>query len=213
MAVNLPNGSKVFIGEELDAEKDVTAASNAAECVLTVAAHGVKVGEWVLYQGGWDLLNDLVLQVSAVDTGTITLKGTDTSSLSRFPKGGGVGKIRRVKTWTQLTQILEWQTSGGEQQYYDFGFLEEEKDRKIPTTRSATSIAIGVADDPTLAGYKAAVKVSDVHNEAPLRVDLKNNSVISYYGFLSVNKTPSLTRNEVMKISMDFALSTNPVRY
>ncbi|ULJ67906.1 phage tail protein [Wielerella bovis] len=212
MSVNLPNGSKVFIGE-FDVEKVVTAASNASECVLSVASHGVKVGEWVLFKSGWGLLNDLVLQVGAVDTNTITLKGVDTSNLTLFPKGGGVGSILRVKTWTQLTQILEWQTSGGEQQYYDFGFLEEEKDRKIPTTRAATSIAISVADDPNLPGYKAAVKVSDSGNEAPLRLDLKNGGVISYYGYLSVNKTPSLTRNEIMKTSMDFALSTNPVRY
>ncbi|ULJ59742.1 phage tail protein [Wielerella bovis] len=212
MSVNIPNGSKVFIGE-FDVAKEVTAASNASECVLNVASHNVKVGEWVLFKSGWGLLNDLVLQVGAVDTGTITLKGVDTSNLTRFPKGGGIGSIQRVKTWTQLTQILEWQTSGGEQQYYDFGFLEEEKDRKIPTTRAATSIAIAVADDPTLAGYQAAVKVSDLGNEAPLRLDLKNGGVISYYGYLSVNKTPSLTRNEIMKTSMDFALSTNPVRY
>lgn len=39
MAVKLPNGATVHIATALAADKKVTVATNAAECVLTVAGH------------------------------------------------------------------------------------------------------------------------------------------------------------------------------
>lgn len=212
MALTLPNGATVHIGE-LDAEKKVTAATNAAEAELTANAHGLANGDFVMLTSGWGELSGRVFKVGGVATNTFKLVGINTADTVKFPAGGGVGAVRKIKKWTQLTQVMEFNTSGGDQQYYDYGFLEDDYDRQIPTTKSPMSIQIAVADDATLPGYQAAVAASNSGAETPMMIRLKNGDQIAYIGYLSVNETPTMTRNEGMKINMAYSLSGKLNRY
>lgn len=213
MAVRVPNGTLVFIATALAAATDVSAASNAAECEMTSAGHGLKDGDYVVVQSGWGGINGRVFRVIGVAGDKFKLEKFDTSNLNRFPAGSGVGKVQKVNTWQQITQITELSTTGGEQQFTEFGFLEEDYDRQLPTTRSAGSLTFSVADDPSLPGYQALAKAADSAAEWPLRLNLKGGSVIVYNGYPSLNKTPTMTRNEIMVCSASFALSGEPNRY
>ena len=97
MAVKITNGSIVHIASGKAAAKNVTAATNAAEAVLTVAAHGLTAGDYVVVTSGWGSLNGRVFRVKAADTGTVTLEGADTTNTDKYPAGGGVGKIEKIK--------------------------------------------------------------------------------------------------------------------
>ena len=213
MAVKITNGSTVHIASGKAAAKNVTVATNAAEAVLTAAAHGLTISDYVVVTSGWGVLNGRVFRVKAADTNTVTLEGADTTNTDKHPAGGGVGKIEKVTGWTQITQITEVSTSGGEQNFAQFGWLEDDFERQLPTTRSAASLSITIGDDPTLPGYQAAAKASDSGEEGPLRIVLKNSSVILFNGYASLNKTPSLTRNEIMTVNMSYAMSGLPTRY
>lgn len=213
MAMTLPNGSTVFIATEMEAEKPFTGASNAAECVLTATAHGLQNGDYILVTSGWGDLNGCVFKVGDVQANTVKLIGIDTTNLTRFPTGSGGGTLSKIKTWQQLLQILEYSTSGGEQQYYDYAFMEDGISRQLPTTVSPTQISIFLGDDPTLPGYQAAVKASRAGKQVPLRLNLKNGSVVVYNGYLSVNETPTTTMNEGMKIQASYAMNGRPNRY
>lgn len=213
MAMTLPNGSTVFIATEMEAEKPFTGASNAAECVLTATAHGLQNGDYILVTSGWGDLNGCVFKVGDVQANTVKLIGIDTTNLTRFPTGSGGGTLSKIKTWQQLLQILEYSTSGGEQQYYDYAFMEDGISRQLPTTVSPTQISIALGDDPTLPGYQAAVKASRAGKQVPLRLNLKNGSVVVYNGYLSVNETPTTTMNEGMKIQASYAMNGRPNRY
>ena len=195
MAMTLPNGSTVFIATEMEAEKPFTGASNAAECVLTATAHGLQNGDYILVTSGWGDLNGCVFKVGDVQANTVKLIGIDTTNLTRFPTGSGGGTLSKIKPWQQLLQILEYSTSGGEQQYYDYAFMEDGISRQLPTTVSPTQISISLGDDPTL------------------RLNLKNGSVVVYNGYLSVNETPTTTMNEGMKIQASYAMNGRPNRY
>ena len=213
MAMNLPNGSTVFIGTEMEAEKAFTAATNAEECVLTATAHGLQNNDFIVVVSGWGDLNGCVFKVGDVQANSLKLVGIDTRDLNRFPAGSGGGTLRKVKTWQQILQILEYSTSGGEQQYYDYVFMEDGISRQLPTTLSATQISIALGDDPTLPGYQAAVKASRAGKPVPLRLNLKNGGVVVYNGYLSVNETPTTTMNEGMKIQASYAMNGRPNRY
>ncbi|MCQ9325521.1 phage tail protein [Neisseria dentiae] len=212
MALTLPNGATVHIGE-LDTEKKVTVATNAAEAVLTANAHGLQNGDFVLLTSGWGELSGRVFKVSGITTSTFNLIGINTTDVNKFPAGGGVGTVRKVKKWTQLTQVLDFTTSGGDQQYWDHGFLEDDYDRQMPTTKSPMSIQIAVGDDVTLPGYQAALEASNSGLETPMLVRLKKGDQIAYIGYLSVNETPTMTRNEGMKINIAYALTGKLNRY
>lgn len=212
MSVNLPNGSTVHIATKLAAAKKVTAATNAKEAVLTCAGHGLQDGDHIVFYSGWNRANGKPFKVKSVAADNITLQGFDTSDLALFPADAGVGTLRKIESMEQITQIVEYTTNGGEQQFVEYGFLEDNYDRQMPSTKSAMSISISIADDPTLAGYQAVVKVSDVGGEWPLIVKLKNGGEILYNGYPSINTTPTLVRNEIMAVKMAYALSVESNR-
>ena len=193
MAVKLPNGATVHIATALAAEKKVTVATNAAECVLTVTGHGFANGDLVLFKSGWGKLNERVFQIGDVKT--------------------DMGAVQKITDWVQVSQIVEFSTSGGEQQYVDFGFLEDDFDQQIPSTKSAMSMSIKIADDTSLPGYKAAAKCSDKGGKWPLKVVLKGGGLICYNGYPSMNKTPELVRNQVMAVTLSYAISGEVNRY
>lgn len=213
MAVKLPNGATVHIATALAAEKKATVATNAAECVLTVAGHGFANGDLVLFKSGWGKLNERVFQIGDVKADTFKLTGIDTSNADEFPAGSGIGAVQKITDWVQVSQIVEFSTSGGEQQYVDFGFLEDDFDQQIPSTKSAMSMSIKIADDTSLSGYKAAAKCSDKGGKWPLRVVLKGGGLICYNGYPSMNKTPELVRNQVMAVTLSYAISGEVNRY
>lgn len=213
MAVKLPNGATVHIATALEAEKKATVATNAAECVLTVAGHGFANGDLVLFKSGWGKLNERVFQIGDVKADTFKLTGIDTSNADEFPAGSGIGAVQKITDWVQVSQIVEFSTSGGEQQYVDFGFLEDGFDQQIPSTKSAMSMSIKIADDTSLSGYKAAAKCSDKGGKWPLKVVLKGGGLICYNGYPSMNKTPELVRNQVMAVTLSYAISGEVNRY
>lgn len=213
MAVKLPNGATVHIATALAAEKKATVATNAAECVLTVAGHGFANGDLVLFKSGWGKLNERVFQIGDVKADTFKLTGIDTSNADEFPAGSGIGAVQKITDWVQVSQIVEFSTSGVEQQYVDFGFLEDDFDQQIPSTKSAMSMSIKIADDTSLSGYKAAAKCSDKGGKWPLKVVLKGGGLICYNGYPSMNKTPELVRNQVMAVTLSYAISGEVNRY
>lgn len=213
MAVKLPNGATVHIATALAAEKKATVATNAAECVLTVTGHGFANGDLVLFKSGWGKLNERVFQIDDVKADTFKLIGIDTSDAGEFPAGSGIGAVQKITDWVQVSQIVEFSTSGGEQQYVDFGFLEDDFDQQIPSTKSAMSMSIKIADDTSLPGYKAAAKCSDKGGKWPLKVVLKGGGLICYNGYPSMNKTPELVRSQVMAVTLSYAISGEVNRY
>lgn len=213
MAAVLPDGATVFIASAYSAEKAVTAITNAKSPVVTATAHGFSNGDFVEVTSGWGALNGRIMKISGVNTDTFKLEGIDTSNTDKFPAGAGLGSVRKVNAWTQITQILSFETSGGDQQFVTYSFLEEDFERQLPSITSAQSINIGIADDPTLPGYKATKEASDVRANTGLRLNLRSGSVIVYNSVVSLNETPTLTKGQVMQVQATFALQGRPTRY
>lgn len=213
MAARLPDGSTVFIASAYAAEKNFTAITNATAPVVTATGHGFSNGDYVEVTSGWGALNGRVMKVSGVTTDSFKLDGIDTTDTEKYPAGAGVGSVRKINTWTQITQIMEFSTSGGEQQYVNYGFLEEDFERQLPSITSAQSLTIGIADDPSLAGYKALKAANEKRTNTGLRLNLRDGSVIVYTGVVSLNETPSTTKGQVMQVQATFALQGRPTRY
>ena len=121
MAVNLANGSIFQIATKMAAEKKVTAISNAAEAVCTATAHGLQNGDYVALLSGWSVLNERVFRVTSVDANSFKLDGIDTRDENKFPAGSGAGGFQKIEEWQQISQIMEVSSSGGEQNFVQFG--------------------------------------------------------------------------------------------
>ena len=110
---------------------------------------------------GWSKLTDRIVRVDDSATDAFDLEGINTTSTSLYPAGGGAGTARKISGWTQLAQITNSSSEGGEQQFLTYQFLESDSEKRIPTTKSAAGITFTIADDPTLPGYQLAKEAND----------------------------------------------------
>lgn len=217
MAFRLPNGSTFDFADTYSTEVTIESISNANPAVCTTtAAHGFKAGDIVVITTGWVKLTGRAFKIGTVsDTGTFTfeLLNVDTTSDQRYPLGSSAGKAKVVKTWVNIPQITEVASSGGEQQFYQFGFLEEDEDRQIPTTKSPSVLTLTVADDPDLPFVPVVETADELKEERIQRLNLVNGDIVLYNSIASISNTPSLTRNQLMVRTITLAQQGRVTRY
>lgn len=213
MAVSLPNGSTVSIASGYGPTKNITAITNADPGVATSAAHGFTDGDYIDIVSGWARLTDRIVRVDDATSGTFALEGIDTSSTTLYPAGGGTGTAREITGWTQLAQILDSTSEGGEQQFWTGQFLEGDREIRIPTTKSAAGITFQIADDPSLPGYQLAKVANDDREPRAVLVTLSNGQKLLYKAYISLGLIPSLTVNQAMTVQVTLSLMGDPVRY
>lgn len=143
----LPNGSQVFIEQTRSAtEIEASAVSNAANPVATVTSTaGIVAGDYVLVlESVWASFKNRVMRVKAVSAdASITLEGdnsTSTVDINKFP-AGGASTFVKIESWIEIPCVSDIAKSGGEQQFYTKQCLSDDREKQIPTFKSATSIA------------------------------------------------------------------------
>lgn len=214
MSVSLPNGALVYIASGYGSSKTMSAVSNANPGEATLeSSHGVATGEFIEVTSGWSRLTDKIVRAGTVATDQVPLEGINTTSTTIYPAGSGTGTVREISGWTQLAQILDSSTNGGEQQFLEYQFLEADAQTRIPTFKSASGLTFSVADDPSLAGYVLASTANDDRLKRAIKIVLPGGSIILYNAYVSLNKTPSLTVNQLMSVQVTLSLLNEPVRY
>ena len=214
LAVSLPNGALVAIASGYAAVKTMTAVSNANPGVATLAAaHGVVIGDLMEVTSGWSRLTNKIVKAGTVATNDVPLVGIDTLLTSIYPAAGGTGSIRVISGWTQLAQVLSSGSSGGEQQFTAYQFLESDSEKRIPTVKSAMGLTFSIADDATQPGYILASAANDDRLPRAVRITLPSGSVLLYNCYISINKTPSLSINEIMACEVTMSMVAEPTRY
>jgi hypothetical protein len=213
IAFSIPDGTTIHLGATFGTAVSITAISNAATAVVTAAAHGFAAGDIITIKSGWQRINERVFRVANPASGTFELEGLDTSDTSAFPIGTSAGSAVKTLTFTQITQVIGISTSGGDQQFATVSPLESDFEIQIPTMYSAQSLSMEIGDDPTLAGYQALKKAADARAIRPLLLQNKNGSKIYYYGYVSLNETPTKNKGQVDTVSSSFSLLSRPTRY
>lgn len=213
MAAKLPDGAIVSLATTYASAITITAVTNANPGVASATAHGLANGDLVYVVSGWSNLNNRIVRVASSAANTFALEGIDTSSTTLYPAGSGTGTVTKISAFTQVTQIMGFTTSGGDQQFANYSFLEQNFETQIPTIFSAQSISIDIADDPTLAGYIALKAASDARATRALKLAMPDGSFVLYQGYVSFNETPTLNKGQVMQVKATFSLQSRPVRY
>jgi hypothetical protein len=213
MAVSLPNGAIVAIASGYGSPITVTAVSNANGAVATATAHGLTDGEFVEFTSGWTRATNRIYRVDDAATNAFDFEGLNSTDTTVYPAGQGTGSVREITGFTQLSQVLNSTSEGGEQQFATYQFIESDAEVRIPTVKSASGITFTVADDPTLAGYIIAQAANDDRRPRAVRITLPNGSILLYNAYISLSPIPSLTVNEVMSVEVTLSLLGEPIRY
>lgn len=213
MAAKLPNGALLYIAGSYGEAITVSAVTNASPAVCTATGHGLAKGDYVVVTSGWNNLNEKVVRVGEVTTNTFELEGINTTDQAKYPAGSGVGSVKEVATWQQIQQVMETGTDGGDPEYVEYEFLEDDFKRRIPTGYSAMSITLTLADDPSLPGYQKLKLAKDARDPVAIRMRLPNNSELLYNGYVALNETPTTTKGEIMAVTASLSLASQPIRY
>ena len=213
MSYTLPNGSTVHIGSAVGSALTVTTATNANPCVMTSTAHGLSNGDYVIVTSGWARTTDRVFRVANITANTFELEGHDTSSTTVYAAGSGTGSVKKVTTWTQITQVLTVSSQGGEQQFATYQPLEGDREVRIPTIKSGGGLDMEVGDDPTLAGFVAAAAANDDRVARAVRITNANSSKSLFYSYVSADKVPQMNVNQVQTARISLSHLNEAVRY
>jgi len=210
MARTPVNGSVIAIAATFGATKSMSAITNAASAVATFeAAHGVIVTDIVqIITSGWTLLEGRVARASAVATNDITLESLNTLNTTRYPAGTGAGTVREVSTWTNVGQILgdSLASSGGEQQFASFQYLDQDVAIEEPTQVSAGRFEFQIDDDLSAAGQVLLRSLSESQAVTPFKITHRTGAVRYGAGIIALGIVPILASNQNVRRAVSLSL-------
>lgn len=205
--MHLPNGAQIFVESKRGAAVEISAITNAKEPVMTVTGDGVKKGDYMLFTySAWGALQNRVVRVKDVADGAVTIEGFDTSDLNKFPAGGESSAVV-INQWVEIPCVQDLAQEGGEQQFYNYQCLADDREQQLPTFKSAVSITYTFAhefDNPIYPILRDAEESGEVK---ALRMFIpKAKEMRMYSGVLSFNDIPQTTMNEMETVSLAIAL-------
>ena len=214
MSITLAVGTAVSIASTYGTSVAMTAITNAASAVATLAAgHSVVVGDFLEISSGWSLLDGRIARVSAVSTNDVTLESVNTVSTTSYPVGTGTGTIRRITAWTQITQLAAGiQTSGGDQQFADVTTLQDRTQRQVPTRRSPISVTLPGFFDQSLGWVSTVRSASDTATATGMRMVYPNGSRTVANAYWTLSDVPTI-QDETLRSSISLSFSAQPITY
>ena len=213
MAFSLPNNISYAVASAYATSINVSAATNATECVLTTATNTYAVGDFVEYTSGWSKATGRVFRAKAVTTTSVTLEGFDTTDVVQFPAGAGIGSLRKISTWQSIVQVVACDPSGGDAKYSTVNLMDSDTEISLPDGFSATTYSMSIADDPAQPHNAVLRAASNSQKVAALKMVLANGAILLYSGYVSFNENPTMTKGQVMAVKAGFAVAGKVVRY
>ncbi len=210
----VPTGSTFFIATAFGSALPVTIVSNAAEAVVTSTGHTLANNDIVEMRSGWGRMEKRAFRVKGVATNTFTLEGFDTSNTTFFPAGGGIGSVRKVSTFVQLTTVMNPTASGGEAKKVNYKFIESDVEYSINDGFSAVNRALELdADSIGSAGYTALKSLTDVQTDTILKTVTKSGSFTLLPCTVALNEEVVYQDGQINRVKVDFSGNNKSTRY
>lgn len=211
---SVPTGTTFFIASAYGSAKNTTIVTNAAEAVVTSAAHGYANGDILEVTSGWGRLNKRTFRIKSITTDTFVLEGADTSNTVFFPPGSGIGSVRKVNTFTQITQVLGIQASGGDPKTVSYKYLESDVEFSINDGFAASQLSLELdADSIGTAGYTALRSLTDVQTDTCLRINTRNGAVIYMPCTVALNEAVQFQDGQINRVPLAVNGNGRLVRY
>ena len=209
----VPTGTLFSLATAFGNAQTVTAVTNAAEAVVTCSAHGYSDGDIVEITSGWGRANKRVFRVSGATTGTFKLEGFNTTDTDFYPAGTGIGTVREVSTWQQLSKVMSPSTTGGDPKTVVYKFVESDVEYAINDGFTATSMQMEFDDDDTTDGYSAMQTLTDSQSNTILKMLMRSGAVIYLPITVALNEMPILQDGQINRVRAQFAGNNRPTRY
>lgn len=210
----VPTGSTFFIASTFAASKTTTVVTNASEAVVTVTTHGYTNGDIVEVTSGWGRLNRRNFRIKSVTTDTFVLEGADTTSTTFYPVGTGIGSVRKVTAFTQITNVMNPQSTGGDPKNVVYKFVESDVEYSINDGFTATSYTMELdADAIGSAGYTALKTLTEVQTDTSLKIVTRSGSLIFQPCTVALNEAIRMQDGQINRVNVSFNGNNRLTRY
>lgn len=207
--MHLPNGSQVFVEKTRGGSAiSVTRISNAADPVLTCASsHGLVKGDYVIVtSSNWAKLINKVGRVKNVSTNDVTIEGFSTADTNVY-SGTGTASIYKISDWIEVPCVQDLSQEGGEQQFYTYQCLADDREQQIPTYKSAASMTYTFAHEYDNPIYPILRKADESGEVKVMRMYVPRAKEMRLWsGTLSFNEIPQTAVNEMETVSLTVSL-------
>ncbi len=211
---SVPTGTTFFIASAYGSAKATTIVSNAAEAVVTSAAHGYSNGDVVEVTSGWGRLNKRHARIKSVTTDTFVLEGIDTSNTDFYPTGSGLGSVRKVTTFTQIVQVLGINSSGGEAKNVPYKYYESDVEFSINDGFTAQVRTLELDSDSIgTAGYTALKTLTDVQTDTCLLTQSRSGKKSYQSCTVALNETEQFQDGQINRVVLAVNGTGRAVRY
>lgn len=213
MSATFPNGTIFALATTLAAAKSVTAITNANPGVATSTAHGYANGD-ILLLNMPSKLDQRAVRVAATAANAFNLEGIDTTSTSQYPSGFGVGTAQLASNFVSFSQITDSQSAGGEQQFFQWRYLEDGRQRQRPTFKNARSMTLVADYDPDLPWHAALLAADQLSTVHILRASLPTGAKIYWSVYVGYDGEPTFNIDQNQQVTIAMALaSPQSIRY
>lgn len=212
----VPTGTTFYVATAaaIAAAKTVSAVTNASEAAVTSTAHGYTAGDIVLIQSGWGRLNKRAFRIKTVTTNDFVLEGQDTTNTTFFPAGMGVGSVQKIGSMTQITSVMNPQSSGGDPKTVNYKFVESDVEFSINDGFSATSYSMELdADAIGSAGYTALKALTEVQTDTVLKMVSRSGALVFQPCTVALNEAVSLQDGQINRVKVSFNGNNRLTRY
>lgn len=210
----VPTGTTFFVASAYTAPQATTIVSNATEAIVTCTAHGYANGDIVEITSGWGRLNRRNYRIKSVAANTFVLEGADTTSTTFYPVGTGIGTVRKISTFTQITQVMNPTSSGGEPIPVEYKYVESDVKYSINDGFTATNYGMNLdADAISTAGYAAVKTLTEVQTDTCLKMVTRSGSLIFQPCTVALNESVKLQDGSINQVSVAFNGNNRLTRY
>ena len=206
--MHLPNGSQIFVEKKRGSAVKVTSISKAPNPVLTYSTTpDVQKGDYVIItSSNWAKLINKVGRVKNVSTNSVTIEGFSTEDGNVY-SGSGNCEVCKVTEWIEIPCVQDLSQEGGEQQFYTYQCLADDREQQIPTYKSAVSMTYTFAHEYSNPIYPV-LRAADESGDAKFMLMYvpKAKEVRIWSGTLSFNEIPQTAVNEMETVSLTVSL-------
>lgn len=209
----VPTGTLFSLATAFGSNITVTAVSNASTAVCTATAHGLSDGDIIEFTSGWGRANKRVFRVDNKTTDTFELEGFNTTDTNFFPAGSGIGTVREITTWQQLSKVMNPATSGGDPKNVVYKWVESDVEYSINDGFTATSMTLEFDDDDTTAGFTSMRTLTDSQSNTVMKMLMRSGAVIYLPVTVALNEMPILQDGQINRVRASFNGNNRPTRY
>jgi len=210
----VPTGSTNWIATTIAAAKTTTIVTNASEAVVTSAAHGYSNGDVVIVGSGWGRLHNRAFRIKSITTDTFVLEGADTANTTLFSPGTGIGNVRKVTAFTQITTVMAPSSSGGEPKTVSYKFQEDENEYTLNDGFSPVQRSINLdADSIGTAGYTALKTFTDSGADTVWRTNAKSGAVSYLVATVALNEEEIISEGQIVQVKCAVSGRSRSTRY